>query len=419
MRDNIRHVRPKVHKAFPDAIAPGFAVVSGPGGISFSGKAMHIPLDETPYSRMVRLHEMGHLTYTPKKDPDKQCAKYGIPMDLLQVCEDARINTLMEKAHRLPMRNLGETEDLTPFRDGLKKLVDAGQHETALRQAVEFRVGMQFRNELQAARILRELDLEDALDIANAGLQHLKYKRSKSGLGFPKTVKAARAIMDALESRDILRDSPSDLGDTAKMCSPGGSTVRGGMAPWGRMEIEVPKSLSTRHHAGRLTPKYRPADDGRRLRNVSRALTDGRIFARKIKQEGGSLLIDGSGSMSMSPEDVAEILKMAPLAWVAIYGAQYDSGKVKILARDGKCVAPADMRSPGACNVIDGPALELLAKQSTPRIWICDGHVTGVGDRMTHGNILEAAKICSAANIKRIGTVESAITYMRTLSRPR
>jgi len=38
----------------------------------------------------------------------------------------------------------------------------------------------------------------------------------------------------------------------------------------------------------------------------------------------------------------------------------------------------------GSGNVVDGPALAWLARQPRPRIWFCDGAVTGIGD---HGDL--------------------------------
>jgi len=123
--------------------------------------------------------------------------------------------------------------------------------------------------------------------------------------------------------------------------------------------------------------------------------------------------------MSLSPVQIQQILEMAPVAWIGVYGANSQEGWIKVLAANGKCCAPDDMHSPGGCNVVDGPALEVLAKQARPRLWICDGVVTGVGDRYAEGNAVACAKICLEHNIRRLGTMSAAIDYLKTLTRPK
>ena len=411
MRDNARAPRPKVHKPFPDALAEGYGVVAGPGGINFAGKEMHVPLGESPYARMVRLHEMGHLRFTPPQTPDIMCRKYGVTMDALQCCEDARINTLLETRLGLPMSELGEAEDLSPFRHGLEKALTTGNRMEAIKQGAEVRVAFQSRNPYGIAEILYDLGLGEAVTLAERALKELHSKGK--GIPFTRTIKAAKILAEGLADMRALHESPGRL-DPEEV---EGSSPRPGSVPWGDMTVEQPPRSG--RFGAKLSPRNRMSDTGIRLRHVSRLLTDGRCFSHRVRQSGGSLLIDGSGSMHMSPEDVQQILKIAPLAWVAIYGAGMERGTVKVLARDGKAVAPTEMFSPGLCNVIDGPALALLATQSAPRIWICDGRVTGVGDKSGWGNTVECAKICTAANIRRIDTVREAVPYLASLSKVR
>jgi hypothetical protein len=239
--------------------------------------------------------------------------------------------------------------------------------------------------------------------------------RGHGEIPFANTIKAAKVLDGALGDSEMLSESPADFpaGEVEMLSYPGADY----MVPWGDMTILRPP-LHARFGA-KVSPRHRATDVGMRLRNVSRVLTDGRIFSHRVKQAGGALLLDGSGSMSMHPSDVREILSIAPMAWVGIYGAGTRRGALKILAEKGKGAHPDQMRSPGGCNVVDGPALEVLAQQSAPRIWICDGHVTGIGDASGVGNVVECARICTRANIKRIDTIEEAIAYLRMLGKPR
>lgn len=407
MRNHPIARRPKVYKPFPDAVAEGYTVVSGPGGVSFTDKQMCVPLTETAFARMVRLHEMGHLKFTPPQSPDATCIEHGITMNALQCCEDARVNTLLEHHTGFPMTELGETEDLTGFRQDLTKMLAQGDRQGAIKFGAETRVALQSRNANALTDILYDLSLGEAITLAERALEKLEYEGEV--IPFARTIEAARILSGGLRDLQTIAESPGNLP------SPGGGSTD--FVPWGKMTVEQPP-LATRFGV-KISPRNRMSDSGIRLRHVSRILTDGRCFSHRVRLSGGSLLIDGSGSMEMGPDDVQQILKIAPLAWVAIYGANSHEGTLKILARDGKAVAPDDMDSPGGCNVIDGPALHVLAKQSTPRIWICDGIVTGVGDMMGWGNTVECAAICTAANIRRIETVAESITYLQSLARAR
>ena len=415
MRDHSPVRRAKVRKPFPDALEGGFTVVNGPGGVDLPGKVMRVPLGESDLDRATRLHEMGHIKFTPKDSPEKVARKHGITVDALQVCEDARVNTLLERAG-LPMSRLGRSEDLAPWSAEFARVLASGNRAQAIQVAAEARVGFEGRNARGMEEILRDLGLHEAISLARRALSELHPKRitRAGGIPFTRTIRAAKVLSDGARQVADIGESPADFSEEMVESALESSVS---FVPWGTMEILQP----SRHarHGAKVAPRVRSTDVGQRLRHVSRVLTDGRIFSHRVRQDGGSLLIDGSGSMHMSAEQVQTILSIAPLAWVAIYGARTDHGWVKILAKDGKAVAPDAMRSPGGCNVIDGPALALLAKQSAPRIWICDGRVTGVGDRGAIGNVAECARTCTKANVRRIGTVEGAIDYLRSLARRR
>ena len=60
----------------------------------------------------------------------------------------------------------------------------------------------------------------------------------------------------------------------------------------------------------------------------------------------------------------------------------------------------------GFGNVVDGPALQWLCKQPEPRIWICDGRVTGFGDRMSPILVREAMELAKREKITRFSSVD-------------
>jgi len=124
---------------------------------------------------------------------------------------------------------------------------------------------------------------------------------------------------------------------------------------------------------------------GRNLRRVSRLAQDGRVFRAKhyVRRRGGSVLIDCSGSMSLSPEEIEAILIALPAVVVGTYSGTGSRGDLWIVARDGKRAKSDDLDPGHTGNIVDAPALEWLNKQKGPRYWVSDGYVTEHDDQMT------------------------------------
>ena len=145
------------------------------------------------------------------------------------------------------------------------------------------------------------------------------------------------------------------------------------------------------------------------MRWIHRYPIDGRIFRRPCRRTGGSVLVDTSGSMSLDAGGVDRILRDAPSATlVAMYSGRGSEGELRIVARDGRRASTEDLEPFGKSNVVDMPALESLARQRTPRIWISDGHVTGIGDRSSRTITRRCRTLCRRARIRRVRTVEEA-----------
>ena len=156
-----------------------------------------------------------------------------------------------------------------------------------------------------------------------------------------------------------------------------------------------------------LAPKRRPGFIGA-FRNPLRALLpafDGKAWSVKLRRETGSILIDVSGSMHLEPSQVGRLLENAPLATVASYSSDGNrTGELHILAQNGRYTS--DPQHAGSGNGVDGPALDWLTRQPAPRVWICDGFVSGVGD-VTHPTLAqECMTTCVRSNIMRVESVE-------------
>ena len=170
---------------------------------------------------------------------------------------------------------------------------------------------------------------------------------------------------------------------------------------WGTMSMRVakltqklPKKLISRS-------KWGASDEGAVPRYVHRLPIDGKIFGRKKKTVGGTVLIDDSGSMSWSQVQIQRIMEAAPAANIAAYSGEMKSGELVILAQDGKY---ADVRNDpsarphGGNNLVDYPALQWLAKMPKPRIWVTDTGITLV-DGSLEKAYRQVLDICKAKDI--------------------
>jgi len=189
---------------------------------------------------------------------------------------------------------------------------------------------------------------------------------------------------------------------------------------WGEMEILTPSLPLPRANAIRRTRMH--AGFSGALRYPQRALlpaTDGRAFGvrRLCRQSSGTLLIDCSGSMLVTPHLLDKALEHA-YSIVALYGGtcdQAERGRLVIVAARGRRADSQWLSSVqmGPGNVVDGPALEWLANQRTPRVWISDGMVTGKGDTTAVNLVLDAMRIVRQGRIRRIKSVKQLAAYPR------
>jgi hypothetical protein len=182
--------------------------------------------------------------------------------------------------------------------------------------------------------------------------------------------------------------------------------------PWGKMNIETPpRPLRVTGYLGR---RRIAAEEGSVPRNIHRLLVDGRVFQRTRRQQGGTVMIDCSGSMSLTNEDIKKILDHSPGVSVAVYSGNDRDGVLRVLAAEGRQVEDRWVAAPaGGANIIDGPALQWLGKQQKPRIWVSDGQVTGIHDRMSAVNALECSATCHLRGIVRRTDMAEAITMLK------
>lgn len=152
---------------------------------------------------------------------------------------------------------------------------------------------------------------------------------------------------------------------------------------WEPLVVSKPE-LSV-NHTGKLGRRVIAADSGREPRYINRIVTDPerRIFSRKTRALGGVVVIDCSGSMSLSEDDLDRLLKASSGATVLCYSGGYNhptKPNVWVVARKGRMMRTLP-EFPGD-NAVDGPAIvyasTLRDNGGQPLIWVSDGYVTGI-----------------------------------------
>jgi hypothetical protein len=149
--------------------------------------------------------------------------------------------------------------------------------------------------------------------------------------------------------------------------------------------LVVAKPELSVNHTGKLGRRVIAADSGREPRYINRIVTDPerRIFSRKTRALGGVVVIDCSGSMRLSEDDLDRLLKASSGATVLCYSGGYNhptKPNVWVVARKGRMMRKLP-EFPGD-NAVDGPAIvyasTLRDNGGQPLIWVSDGYVTGI-----------------------------------------
>lgn len=178
---------------------------------------------------------------------------------------------------------------------------------------------------------------------------------------------------------------------------------------WCDVEVIRP-DLVLPQKAGLKTPRWKQTDAGAVIRRPERHCTDGLVFGhRRRAPQSGSVLIDVSGSMSLTIEEIEEMMNLAPGVNIATYCSRATTGYLTIVARGNKRCSTQDLQPRGGGNGIDGPALRWLAAQPGPRYWISDGYVTGLRDAHNETLLAECEATRRTHRITRLDSLPELI----------
>jgi len=388
-------------------------------------KHMVVPVGDEQIDRVIRAHEMAHARFSPADDFPKW-VKRGIATETaLTVVEEVRVNFLIKKA--------GFDVDL--LADGSEKASGVRIAEQAdWTQAVYIAVGYSIcgggkdfitgvrRVNPAWAKTLREIikavekEFVKAFKTGTLGSTEVDPRHGLAPFGFSHTERIAEWVdrlanppqedEDETKKGDIKNDETKDgeseketkegdkgVGATdkpqpkadPKKVRPTDASKGDGVVPsWGKLIVgNLP--LTRKAHGG-LGRKRVASNMGRNPRRIGNALADPekRVFDRYKKGNGGIVLIDGSGSMSLNNKDILDITEASPGCTVAVYSSDRTNVKpnLLVLAQNGKMIDKLPERNGG--NGVDGEAIRWATKQrkrsSTPVVWITDGKVHGLGN---------------------------------------
>jgi hypothetical protein len=142
----------------------------------------------------------------------------------------------------------------------------------------------------------------------------------------------------------------------------------------------------------RLTPFNRPTVPTSKLRRRSSsgfipiakrlaaaafAPNPGRLFRRRIRQQGGTVLIDASGSMDLEDSELRKLCEAAPAATVAYYCGRKSKGYIRLYAAAGRRHDGSNLERPTGGNFVDLEVLTWLLTQRGPLVLVTDGQFCG------------------------------------------
>lgn len=440
--------------------------VSGSPRTQVNSRQMFAPLYDDELSRHIRAHEMFHAKVSPTTlQMEKIWRKRGYAKDKsLIVCEELRVNTLLKEAGFEPEKYLkGGSERF----DG-ENFSRHGDFSNAVMFAMSVRLTAGWQDFLDGiatnkpewvqpltkfadeACSFYEQVIANGKDKENRWRSHLPLhatgsKAQENGFGYTESLaKWVETIVEATQeskpknggqgeqgepkeglSEQELKDLMDKLGEMGQQkreeskWGRGNIPKRGVSDMWG--ELRVAKPILDKTVMGAIGRKKVASQTGKNPRRISRLLSDPerRIFDRSVKGAGGVVVIDTSGSMSLSEQEVSEIVLNAPSALVAMYsgGAYKPKPNLWVIANKGRMCSK--LPRPHGSNEVDGEALRWAVKQrqrtNSPVIWVSDGGVTGKRDAFDGDLVMDCVKLCKQHGIYVVPDPPTAIALLKKL----
>jgi hypothetical protein len=433
---------------------------------SIVDRQMLAPRADTPQARAIRAHELMHAKVSPAGEWEQWQNRKIASVKAMVVCEELRVNYLCGKAGFDVMTHLtdgtetadGEryactndwigavhmtiatagTASSKPFLNGVRR------HNRMWGKAL-LSISKRAIKEMDKANLTGKLastETDRATGLAPKGFifteKMAEWVDRLAGMP-PENVqeeeegksKKSDSSTGEEQDSDTIKVTHSNIGENKpkplsekeylnKITSVTPDSMGRASTPyWGELNIlKLPLTVVAQ---GNLGKKRTASNIGRSPRRLHRYMSDPqkRIFDNKKRGLGGVVVIDCSGSMTLTRHDVRKMLDASPGATVLAYS---DIGEGRpnawILADKGRMVSDLDFPEMGAGNGVDFPALEWGVKHrqhsSAPVIWVTDGGVCGPNQGFS---TLLANQCTAYAKEKKVVIVEDATKAVETLEK--
>lgn len=379
-------------------------------GVTAQGEHMVVPMGDNQLERLVRVHEMTHVSISPRDQLNDILAEHVVDEGILNLCEDARVHSQMARLG-FPIYGM---RGVLPDKEINEMAYDS--HPATLAALAASMVGTGEGNRLWDRVLVGKDEERHHIYQYGAALATHWIHEQPELPPFETAVEMAKEIQKYLGDPDeppppsppvppemlpSLAPKPDPTREIPVEMDPKSRKrpiQNAGKGPWKRMEFEEPPRPLKFPAKMKGRNKRRPGVRGRRLHRIGRLYTDGYVFAdRPPLKGGGAILIDTSGSMSLTPDEVLMLCVAYPGGVIASYSSYESVGYLRIIAKNGKRVPDSMLSPPGAGNGVDGPALDWLATQRGPRFWISDAGVEGGARGLRY-----CLEICRRFNITRV-----------------
>ena len=440
--------------------------VRGEPRTDLANRVMFAPSADGEVERVVRAHEMMHAKVSPSPEQMEVWVGRSVASaTAMTVVEELRVNFLCEKAGFAVKTHLADGNELSageqlaksedwagavatciatvgtaghkPFLNGIRR------HNRAWGDAL-VDIGKRAMKEMRKAHGTRTLASTDTYEgVAPYGFTHTErlaewvdrlasFPPPKSRKSDPKKGKKGKAGaegVDKSEEGDKTEEHSAEYGDSDKAGDKDGNphgkvvpTDAGGAVRW--EELRVSREPLPRYHYGSMGKKRIATNVGIRPRRMHRYMTDPakRVFDKTVRGSGGMVIIDASGSMSFTTEQIAQIIENAPGATVLIYSDRYRGKELPnawVVADKGRMVENVEYIDYGHGNGVDFPAIvwgvENRQYKNTPLVWVTDGGVCGANDGFSELLAMQCITYARQHKYIVVPHIEEAIEQLRNL----
>lgn len=428
----------------------GWTVQNGPltrgfASTDFGSHTMTVPAGDSPLAEAVRAHELIHAALSPDMVPGDLLRFWGVSSMSIALAEELRVNALLRHEQLATAEGLPLWKELT---DGSEKksaeiavengdfaaavMVFASSYFTGSALGVKrrLRTKEEWRRPLDriSGRIEGILGKNGAYvhyrgrtDTEPFEVEYPDARGHVRSVILPKGFLAATVPL-ALILEQAFADGKKAGTGQAEGVEPGNHPGEGLSDQWDYIRFGMTKL--TEPTAKFFGKRRRPAITGKYPRRPDRLLTDPerRVFSEEVRGQGGVVVFDCSGSMSIQHHHVKSILSSYSGATIIAY-ANHDTGSPNawILAKNGRTITEAEFRKLPLYggNGIDAPIIAWAGRQKKSHkdflIWISDGEVTGKRDHQTNALFDDTAAVIRRHGVTNVRHEHEAVTLVRNI----